>query len=176
MPQIQKTENGKSPIQTQVRENLPFQLRLRKKYKATDYVRVINIDTKPFWWEYFPVDGEESYFQDNGATRIIEGRPHFDEKYEEMLPGNEQAWVLNPGESEVLLGANADLFIMGLYRTVKAKRTIKQKPNMKEGEARKFNYGDGRAQEDIINEIFIGIEEPVFGPVQHGTETTTSAK
>lgn len=161
MPQIQTGENGKSPVRVQTKENMPFRLRLRKRYKTTDYVKVINIDSQPFYWQYFPTDGEEEYFQDNGATRIVDGRQHYDAKYEELLPGNDQAWEMEPGVSEVLIGSNADLFIEGLYRTVKAKRTIKSM-RVKEGQARKFNFGDGLTQEAIIDEIFLGVAEPEF--------------
>lgn len=152
---------------------MPFKLRLRKRYKQADYVKVINIDSKPFYWQYFPPDGEEEYFQDNGATRITDGRAGWDEKFEEFHPGNEQAWMIEPGQSEILVGSNADLFIMGLYRTVKAKRVIKQ-IRVKEGQARKFNFGDARSQEDIIDEIFLGIAVPEFKVVSTREPETTA--
>jgi hypothetical protein len=88
------------------------------------------------------------------------------------LPGNDQAWVIDPGESEVLIGSNADLFIEGLYRTVKAKRSIKSM-RVKEGQARKFNFGDGKMQEAIIDEIFLGVAEPEF---KIASTATTGAK
>jgi hypothetical protein len=159
------TKDGKSPVRTVTADNKPFVTRLRKYYKPQDYVRVINIDNVPIYWHYFPVDGEETYFTDDGVMRVTEGRQHFDEKREELLPGNDQAWMLNPGESEVLLGANADLFIQTLYKTLVAKKTIKAKPNMKEGQARKYNWIDGNQQEQIIEKIFLGVEKPQFGEV-----------
>jgi hypothetical protein len=137
-------------------------------------VRVINIDDTPVYWQYFPIDGEETYFTDDGVMRITEGRQHFDEKREELLPGNDQAWMMNPGESEVLLGANADLFIQTLYKTLVAKKTIKQKPNMKEGQARKYNWIDGKLQEEIIEKIFLGVEKPQFGALDEPARSSAA--
>lgn len=165
MPQITQTEDGSSPVKTVTADNKLFKERLRKYYKPSEYVRVINIDNTPVYWYYFPVDGEETYFTDDGVMRITEGRQHFDEKRESLLPGNDQAWMLNPGESEVLLGANADIFIHTLYKTLVAKKTIKSKPRVKEGQARKYNWKDGSLQDTIINQIFLGVEKPQFGEV-----------
>lgn len=174
MPQIQ-SQDGKSPVRTVTSDNKAFKIRLRKYYKPSDYVRVINIDDSPVFWSYFPIDGEETYFTDDGVMRVTEGRQHFDENRDELLPGNDQAWALEPGESEVLLGANADLFIGTLYKTLVAKKTIKQKPRIKEGQARKYNWTDGRLQSEIIEKIFLGVEQPQFGSVSEPSRTTGKA-
>lgn len=174
MPQLQQTKDGRSPVRTATNDNKLFRVRLRDRYKPTDYVRVINIDDTPVVWNYFPIDGEETYSTDDGMMRIVEGRQHFDEKREHLLPGNDQVWMINPGESEVLLGANADLFIEMLYKTLVAKKTIKSKPNVREGEARKFNWIDGRLQDELIDKIFLGVERPQFGDVNDSARSSNA--
>lgn len=174
MPQLQPTKDGRSPIAPVVKENKPFRVRLRDRYKPTDYVRVINIDNEPCVWQYFPVDGEETYFSDDGVMRMVSGRQHFDEQRDSLLPGNDQAWIMNPGESEVLLGANADLFIEMLYKTLVAKSAIEKQPEIGEGRARKYNWNDGALQERMIDRIFLGIETPQFGAVD-ATKSRTAA-
>ncbi len=174
MPQVQSTPEGKNPLKIATTDNKPFRVRLRARYKPNDYVRVINIDDTPVVWNYFPVDGEESYFSDDGVMRIVEGRQHFDEKRESLLPGNDQVWMIEPGESEVLLGANADQFIEMLYKTLVAKKTIKAQPNIKEGQARKFNWTDGRMQDEYIDKIFLGVETPQFGATNEPSRNTAT--
>lgn len=162
MPIKNPQQQANKPTAATVEENKPFRERLRDRYAPTDYVRVINIDNEAFEWQYFPIDGEETNFTDNGTVRVISGRQSFSSNFRQRIPGNEQVWELGPGESEVLLGANADLFIEGLYKKLVAKQRIKELPNMEKHQARSFNWNDGLLQEQMINEIFLGIERPRF--------------
>lgn len=169
MPQINPKAN--QPTATSIKENKPFRERLRDRYAPTDYVKVINIDNEPFEWQYFPSTGEETYFTDNGAVRVVEGRQKFASNYEQKLPGNEQVWVINPGHSEILLGENADLFIEGLYKNLVVKKRIEENPNIEKTQARSFNWNDGLLQETMIDKIFLGIERPNFdGPTRSETD------
>jgi len=167
MPQVQPSKN-QQPTATSIKENKPFRERLRDRYQPSEWVRVINIDTEPFAWQWFPSDGEETSFTDQGAVRVITGRAHFTGNYEQKLPGNEQTWLINPGDSEVLIGENADLFIEGLYKRLVAKKRISDRPNVEETQARSFNWNDGLLQEQMINKIYLGIEKPNFSD---GTST-----
>lgn len=166
MPKISSPQE--KPTASTIKENKPFRDRLRDRFAPTDYVRVINIDNEPFNWQYFPIDGEDISFTDNGAVRVVSGRQRFSGNYEMKLPGKEEQWLLNPGESEVLLGACADIFIEGLYKKLVAKKRINEMPDIAPTQARSFNWNDGLLQEQMIDKLFLGVERPTFG------EPTTS--
>jgi hypothetical protein len=165
MPKITPSQQ---PTATTIKENRAFRDRLRERYAPTDYVRVINIDNEPFRWQYFPSTGEETEFTDNGAVRVTTGRAKFTKNYEAKIPGNEELWLINPGEQEVLIGECADLFIEGLYKRLVAKKRIDDNPDIEKTQARSFNWNDGLLQEQMIEKIFLGKETPQFN------EPTTS--
>jgi hypothetical protein len=156
----QKSQQNQ-PTATSVQENKRFRDRLRDRYKPLDNVRVINIDNEPFEWEYFPIDGETEEFTDNGAVRVTTGRRSFVAGYSQVVPGAEQIWEIGPGESEVLIGACADLFIEGLYKRLVAKKRIAE-TTVAETQARSFNWNDGLLQEQMIDKIFLGVVKPNF--------------
>lgn len=166
MPQVQRTSK---PTATTIKESKPFRDRLRDRYAPSDYVRVINIDDEHYEWQFFPSAGEDVSFTDNGNVRVVEGRQSFTKNYEQAIPGNEQIWAINPGESEVLVGENADLFIEGLYKRLVAKQRVHDDPATGEGKVRKFNWNDGLLQEQMIDKIFLGKEQPNFNGSQPST-------
>ena len=84
MPQV-NPQSASQKTATSISEGKPFRERLRDRYKATDYVRVINIDNEEFTWQYFPIDGELETFDDNGATRVIQGRQRFTSNFDGLL-------------------------------------------------------------------------------------------
>ena len=133
-----------------VKVNVLFRERLRDRYKTHEFIRVINIDDEPFVWQYMPESGEEEAQSNDGMHRIItRTRP--------------ETWMVEPGETEVLQGANANVMIEGLYKKVSSKRIISKTPNQASTSARNFNWTDPIAQEEAINRIFVGIERPNFG-------------
>ena len=142
-------------------DTVPFRQRLMNRFKSHEFVRVKNIDNETFEWQWFPSSGEEILA--DGDMRPVTGRRYFNKDYSLMLPGNEQFWALDPGETEVILGENAYLFIEGLYKRVVAKRAIKKTPKQDPNKARNFNWTDGNMQESVIDEIFMGVESPQFG-------------
>lgn len=162
MPQVTQSQQEQGPTATSIKENKAFRDRLRDRYLPSQWVRVINIDNEPYSWQWFPSEGELEEFTDNGAVRVVTGRQHFTRNYEQKLPGNEKQWLMNPGESEVLIGENADLFIEGVYKRLVAKKRIDDSPNITETQARSFNWNDGLLQEQMIDKIFLGIEQPSF--------------
>lgn len=177
MPQLKKSPADSSkPTATTIKEGKAFRERLRDRYQPTQYVRVINIDNEPFHWQYFPSTGEQTSFTDNGNVRVVEGRQHFTSNFEQKLPGNEEQWLLNPGESEPIIGENADLFIEGLYKKLVAKKRLTDTPNISETQARSFNWNDGLLQEQMIDKIFLGIEQPNFGPVNEPARSGSTKK
>lgn len=159
MPQVNQTNE---PTATTIRENKPFRDRLRDRYAPTQFVRVINIDNEEFTWQYFPIDGEEESFTDNGAVRVISGRQRFIPGFESKIPGKEQVWALGAGETEVLVGANADLFIEGLYKRLVAKKRLNTVSNDPKRPEINFNFSDGLAQEQMIDKILLGVVNPNF--------------
>lgn len=167
MPQVAKNQQPNGPTATTIKEGKAFRDRLRDRYQPAQWVRVINIDNEKFDWVWFPSDGEETTFTDNGAVRVVTGRQHFTSNYEQKLPGNEQVWELGPGESEVLIGENADLFIEGLYKKLVVKKRIADNPDVEATKARAFNWNDGLLQEQMIDKIFLGVEQPVFAGGQN---------
>lgn len=177
MPQLNPHQN-QNPTATTIKENTPFRERLRERYDPTDFVRVINIDNESFNWQYFPSTGEETYFTDNGAVRVTEGRQRFTSDYSGKIAGNEQIWEIEPGESEILLGENADLMIEGLYKKLVAKKRTQDSPNRKPTDALSFNWNDGLVQEQMIEKIFLGVEKPTFNEAKKNEPTTsqTTAK
>lgn len=149
-----------------------FRERLRDRYQPSQWVRVINIDRDPFQWQWFPSTDEVEEFTDNGAVRVISGRQHFIKQYTEKLPGNEQVWEIAPGDSEVLIGENADLFIEGLYKRLVTKSFIDNNGDFQIGKpGRSFNWSDGLKQEQYIDKIFLGVEQPTFGRVDEDKPT-----
>lgn len=158
MPQLQPDEISETQQVIQS-DNTPFRERLFERFSAYDFVRVKNIDTEAFEWTWMPTQGEETF--SDGDSRIILGRRSYSADYATINPGNEQYWAIEAGKEEVLLGENALLFIEGLYKRIVAKRMIKKTP--KGDRTRNFNWGNGNMQEEIINEIFLGVETPSFG-------------
>lgn len=158
MPQIKAEEIVDAEIQQN--DNKPFRERLFERFKAHEFVRVKNIDDETFEWQWLP-STEEAVFAE-GDMRPVAGRRFFNEDYSKMFHGSEQYWAIEPGETEVLLGENAYLFIEGLYKRIVAKRMIEKMPVLERGQKRNFNWGDATMQEVIIDQIFLGVESPRF--------------
>jgi hypothetical protein len=161
MPQINPRDAG-SVARAIPTDKKTVRERLYEKFKPSQFVRVKNIDNEAYEWQFMPSEGEEEAIEDGGATHAVYGRQGYNSSYTGIIPGNEQIWKIEAGESEVLLGENAYLFIDGLYKRVVAKRAIQKTPNVAETQARNFNWTDGQMQESIINEILIGVERPQF--------------
>lgn len=176
MPKITQSPTQQKN-QAVTNENKPFRERLRDRYKPSDWVRVINIDDEPVRWTWFPSTAEDTEFTDNGAVRVVSGRKHFTKNYEQIVPGNEEDWVINPGNSEVLQGENADLFIETCGKQFQAKSYIKANGELVTGKAgRSMGWNDGRQQEQLIDKIFIGLEQPRFNSEPERSQTPKEAK
>lgn len=128
-----------------------FQERLMERFKPHEYVKVMNVDDEPFYWQYMPAEKEEYEYTADGMHRHT--------RREEP-----EVWMLNPGESETIIGANAYVMMDALYKKLVAKKaiaTVEVKPGM----ARSFNYSDATAQEAWIEKILLGKEVPTFTSV-----------
>lgn len=172
MPQLKNSDDFKSYGTTNYEPALLFMQRLEKRFAPHEWVRVINIDNEPVYWQYMPVHNETVEF-DTGSVPMKH-------TYRE----NPEAWVLNPGESEILIGANAYLMIDNLYKKLIAKGYIKKNGEFTPGTAgRNFNWSDPKTQEDLIDKIFLGKENPSFGNAKPAAKvpetprlTTTSGR
>lgn len=127
---------------------LSFRERLMARFAAHEWVRVINIDDEPFYWQYLPSHSET--FEYTPDPMKITQR------------GSVEAYRLDPGDSEVLVGENAYVMIEALYKKLVAKKVVSKNGEAKAGVARSFNWTDGDMQEKIINDIYLGKENPTF--------------
>ncbi len=152
MPQIKlnpSDPNSPKPYGTIAVDNRKtFRERLMDRFAAHEYVRVINIDDEPVMWQYMPEHSERHEFTADPMKITYRDDP--------------ELWVLDPGQDEVLVGANAYLMIDVLYKKIISKKTIAKNPNLPPGQARNFNWTDANAQEDLIDRIYLGKENPEF--------------
>lgn len=151
MPLIQDEEQLQQlDSAANVKVNVLFQERLRERFKPHEFVKVINIDDEPFVWQYMPESNEEAAQSSDGMHRII-------------TRSKPEAWIIEPGDTEVLQGANANVMIEALYKKISAKRVIAKTPNQAATSARNFNWTDPIAQEEAIDRIYLGKETLNFG-------------
>lgn len=139
-----------------------FREKLVDLFGAADWVRVINPDTQDFSWQYMPESKEHVSF-DSSSSTVPMKITHRDDP---------EVYRLQPGQSAVIVGANAYLMIEGLAKRMMADKTISKMPNVRPGEARNFNFSDDAAQQMFINEIYLGKVTPGTAPepVSHDTE------
>lgn len=121
-----------------------------KMFGPTDWVNVINPDVEPYIWQWLPPQKEQINFDPSSTT--VPQRIIFREEPE--------VYKLDPGQSATLVGANAYVMLDGLVKRMMAKKAIARQPNMAPGQARNFNFSDDIAQEQWINEIYLGRANP----------------
>lgn len=110
--------------------------RLYKRFRATDFIRVINPDTEPFSWVYSdPKD--EIVEQPDRITKHI-------------YPGKPKITTLQPGESRVILGGEGYVMIDA------AVKKLIQKNSAKIG----VGLRNGVDIEKYIGEVYMGITDP----------------
>jgi len=127
---------------------MSFQERLMERFKAHEYVKVINVDDEPYMWQYMPEANEEYEYTTDGMHR-------------HTRRSEPEIWELGAGETDVIVGGNAYLMIEGLYKKLTAKKVL-AKVEFKPGVARAFNYADGTQQDYWIDRILVGKEVPSF--------------
>lgn len=137
---------GKVPVGA----NTTLHEKLLKLFNPTDFVRVINIDTEPYVWQYMPASKENVTFDMDSSTVPMKNT------YREAP----EIYQLQPGQSAIIVGSSAYLMIEGLIKRMIAEQTISRQPNMQPGQARKFAYGDDIKQQELIKEIYLGKEMP----------------
>lgn len=132
----------------QVDNRLTFRERLMERFEPHEYVRVINPDATPIVWQYLPSHAEHI---------SVTSDPMRDVKRDDV-----EQYILNPGDSEVLLGENAYVMVEALYKQIASRKTIEDRPDLEPGQARNFNFTDAGKQEYWIGKIYLGKETPNF--------------
>lgn len=141
-----------------------FRERLMDRFKPTDFVRVINPDNEPFTWSYLPTSKEDLQMSNDGMHRYA-------------IREDAEWYELAPGESEVIIGENAYIMIEALFKKMVAKKLYDSQGEYKQGmPARNFNFSDGLAQEQLIDKIYLGKEQPNFNYDTPATEDTSTAR
>lgn len=136
-------------------DNVPFQDRVAKLFKPTEWVEIKNIDDEPLYWQYMPTDNEQIDFTEDGTQTIVT------RKAPEM-------WVIEPGKTEPVIGASAYRALDVLYKQMSAKKVLAKFTDPAKGEfdaagghvPRNFNFSDSSAQEKILKAAFIGKANP----------------
>jgi hypothetical protein len=124
------------------------------RFQPHEWVRVINLDDEDFYWQYLPQHAETFNFTPDPMK----------ETYREPV----EAWMLKPGESEVIIGENAYLMIENLYKRLVAKGYLKKNGlAAKDNPGRNFNWSDSTQQEELIDKIYLGKENPEFRSKSH---------
>lgn len=141
-----------------------FREKLVDLFEPTDWVRVINPDSIDFIWQYMPASKEHITF-DSSSSTVPMKITHRDDP---------EVYRLEPGQSAVLVGANAYLMIEGLAKRMMANRTINRNPNVRPGEARNFNFSDDEAQHELIELIYLGKATPGLAPKPAPDEGSTT--
>lgn len=161
MPRIQPKDNYNS---TNVNVKKLFRERLMDRFRPSDFVRVINPDNEPFTWSYLPSTKEDLQMSNDGIHRYA-------------VRDDAEWYELAPGESEVIVGENAYVMIEALYKKMVAKKLYDTHGEYKQGmPARNFNFSDGLAQEQLIDKIYLGKEQPNFNHDTTAAEDTGAAR
>src|SRR5260221_2834029 len=131
-------------------ETQTFRDRLMDKFKAHEFVRVINIDNIPFRWQSMPVTKEHVEQPDSATQRV----------YREPADILE----LEAGKSAIVEGWRAYIMIEDLF-----KKMIQKKPGGIKG------LTNVALQEEYIELIFLGIEDPfTSSAAQQESETISN--
>ena len=156
---IQPGEGGAPRIYgvDKVENAIPFQERLMRLFKPQEFVTVKNIDDEPLYWQYMPAENEIENFSEDGLQR-------------QVTRENPEMWMIEPGATEVLVGASAYRALDTLYKNYASKTILKKfadptQPQFNEKNEhlpKNFNFADGGAQEAFIKKAYLGKAMPSF--------------
>lgn len=142
MPQIAPTNKEITPYGVTPNDNtMSFQERCMKLFAAHEYVTVQNVDSEAYIWQYMPAHEEEFEYTPDPMKITRRGQP--------------EMWMLDAGESETIVGANAYIMMEGLFKKLAAKKKMADTPEI-EGQARNFSFSDGEQQSKWISKIYVG--------------------
>lgn len=155
--QVQAGQAGTPEIygKGQQTDNVPFQDRVAKLFKPTEYVEIKNIDDEPLYWQYMPTDNEQIDFTEDGTQTIVTRK-------------DPEMWMIPAGKTEPIIGASAYRALDTLYKQMAAKKVLSRFADPAKGEfdatgthvPRNFNFSDGGAQERFLKEAYVGKANP----------------
>lgn len=156
--QVQPGQNGAPDLYGvgNVENTIPFQERLMRLFQPQEFVTIKNIDDEPVYWQYLPAHAEDKQFTPDGMQQIT-------------TRSTPEMWVINPGDTEVLVGASAYMALDVMYKNCTAKRTLKRSGVTASFDKdnshipKNFNFADGGAQEIFIKQAYLGKATPTFG-------------
>lgn len=141
-----------------IENTVPFQERLMRLFKPQEFVTIKNIDDEPCFWQYMPIENEQVGFSEDGMQKITTRE-------------DPEMWVIQPGETEVIVGGSAYRALDVMYKAWTAKSTLRKfkdpsQPQFNENNEhlpKNFNFADGGAQERFLELAYIGKATPTFG-------------
>jgi hypothetical protein len=128
-----------------------FREKLSKLFKASDFVRVMNIDSAPFTWQALDPSDEDYNIVPGPQKTTIRKLP--------------KLFTIKSGQSMVLEGWNAYIMIENLYKKVAAQDRIAKKSSAQQADPKyvtAFVWSDEDQQSSYIDRIFVGQEQPTF--------------
>lgn len=151
MPRIAKDQVAPHQLygMTKVDNNLTMGMRIRKRFRPGDTVKVHNITSTAIQWQWLDEQDETYTIEDETNIKITNRE----------VPG---LWELGPGETDVLPGACAYLFIEALYKQVCVMKTGIVLHPLDEREIRNFSLDDPERQEQFIDAVFVGKLTPTM--------------
>lgn len=147
MPQVTQVKEATPYGVSQSNNTLLFQERLMLLFKPHEYVTVMNVDDEPYIWQYMPASSEEIEITADPMKITHRGDP--------------EVWMIEPGDKETIVGANAYIMIDGLYKKLTAKKKLADNPDT-HGQAINFSFSDSEQQQKWINRIYLGKATPTF--------------
>lgn len=140
-----------------VENTIPFQERLMRLFKPQEFVTIKNVDDEPVYWQYMPIENEQVGFSEDGMQKITTRE-------------DPEMWVIQPGESEVVVGASAYRALDVMYKAYTAKSVLRKfkdpsQPQFNEKNEhlpKNFNFADGGAQDRFLDLAYIGKATPSF--------------
>lgn len=130
-------------------ETMPIRERLRRYYATSDFVTVINVDTKPLKYQFMRPEGQETF-----QPSPYESETHNLE--------NPRVVTLQPGETKLCPAYEADLMIENLIKQISSSKTqdLVDAGTLRPDRAT-TNWSDPQLQTDLIEEIFLGKQDLV---------------
>lgn len=162
MPLVQQAkEEDIAPYGVQPNDNtMTFHERLMHLFQPQEFVTVKNVDDETFIWQFMPPESENIEYTPDPMKITHRGDP--------------EVWMIEPGQTETIVGANAYLMIEGLYKKLVAKKrftTAGIKNPEDPHQPINFSFSDGEQQDRIIRQIYKGKAQPIFAPVEDKVET-----
>ena len=154
MPRIQASDIKKHEIygQDDTDVSLTIRERLMKRFAPHEHVQVMNIDDETIEWQFLPDYAEKSYLTEEGIKVTERDDP--------------ELWAIEPGETDVLLGACAYFMIENLYKKMVIKKVgIVEHPTSAK-QIKNFNFKDPIRADQIIDKIYLGKVNPSFNQFQ----------